>query len=138
MCCMSSAGEYLLLKRRGIKEEFSSDLCVELILHIPAKNTSISASLVARLMCVLYNNRERETDFSKQFLLGMEPKCSGNSASILQKRLKFYNGCICVCLSVMHTLHYYKCTCVISTLLGLCFHASMTLIESNHGGRASL
>lgn len=38
----------------------------------------------------------------------------------------------------IHTLYYHRCTCVISVLLELCFHASVALIESNHGGRAPL
>lgn len=61
------------------------------------------------------------------------------------KRWELYNGCICVVFVLVcvmaqhiHTLYYHRCTCVISVLLVLCFHASVALIESNHGGRAPL
>lgn len=95
-------------------------------------------------VCVVRSQEERNI-FSKQFLLGMEPKYSSNSPYILQKVgiLQWLHlCCVCACVCVMaqhiHTLYYHRCTCVISVPLELCFHASVALIESNHGGRAPL
>lgn len=95
-------------------------------------------------MCALYDRRKRETYFPNNFSWGW----SQSTAAIHHtycKRWEFYNGCICVVFVLVcvmaqhiHTLYYHRCTCVISVPLELCFHASVALIESNHGGRAPL
>lgn len=92
-------------------------------------------------MCALCDRRKRETYFPNNFSWGVELKCSSNSPNILQKVgiLQRLHLClVCVMAQHIHTLCYHRCTCVISVLLELCFHASVALIESNHGGRAPL
>ncbi len=153
---MSSSGEYLLLKVKWITEEFSSDLCVELIQHVPAqKNSYLWITSCQVNVCIAQSWEERNI-FFQAISLGDGAKvqqCSSNSPSILQKggnstmtAFACLCSCVCVCVCVyvcvmaqhMHTLYYYRCTWVVSMLLGLCFHASVALIESNHGGRAPL
>lgn len=95
-------------------------------------------------VCIVQSQKEKNI-FFQTISLGDEAKIR-----LIQqahcKKWKFYSGCICLCLCLcvcvmaqhIHTLYYDRCTCVISMLLGLCFHASVALIESNHGAGAPL